>query len=282
MNVNMYVNPIVKGNIERLRSLGYHILEPEEGELACGREGKGRLVDPSEIVEEIEDLFESKDFAGETVLVTAGPTRESIDPVRFLSNFSSGRMGYAIARVARRRGAEVILVSGPTALPDPRGVDTIRIESALEMKESVMAHFERASILVKAAAVADYRPKNHHNQKIKKLSNELQLPLERTPDILLEIGKVKKRQIIVGFAAETEDLESNAMAKLKEKNLDFIVANDLTLPGAGFESETNQVKIIERSGKINELPLMSKEAVAMRLLDIIGHYKKSAAKVDGN
>lgn len=275
MNVNMYGNPIVKENIERLRSLGYHILEPEEGELACGWEGKGRLVDPTEIVEEIEIIFGKKDFSGETVLITAGPTRESIDPVRFLSNFSSGRMGYAIARVAMRRGAEVILVSGPTSLPDPRGVQILRVESAQEMREAVMAHLDRATVLVKAAAVADYRPKKPVNQKIKKLSDEFLLHLERTPDILSEIGKKKGKQILVGFAAETEDLESHALEKLKEKNLDFIVANDLTQPGAGFEAETNQVKIIDRAGKIEDLPLMSKEAVAERLLDIIGRCRKS-------
>lgn len=275
MNVNMYGNPIVKENIERLRSLGYHILEPEEGELACGWEGKGRLVDPTEIVEEIEIIFGKKDFSGETVLITAGPTRESIDPVRFLSNFSSGRMGYAIARVAMRRGAEVILVSGPTSLPDPRGVQILRVESAQEMREAVMAHLDRATVLVKAAAVADYRPKKPVNQKIKKLSDEFLLHLERTPDILSEIGKKKGKQILVGFAAETEDLESHALGKLKEKNLDFIVANDLTQPGAGFEAETNQVKIIDRAGKIEDLPLMSKEAVAERLLDIVGRCRKS-------
>jgi phosphopantothenoylcysteine decarboxylase/phosphopantothenate--cysteine ligase len=277
MNVNMYENMIFQENLRKLREYGYRIIEPAEGELACGQEGKGRLVDPIEIVEEIKFILEKKDLAGERILVTAGPTREALDPVRFITNSSSGKMGYAIAKVARRRGANVLLISGPTSLGDPRGIEVIRVQDAKGMLSAVLSNLEWSTILIKAAAVVDYKPKEFSKHKMKKkFDQELMLPLETTPDILMEVSKRKRDgQIIVGFAAETDDLLSNAMDKLKAKDLDLIVANDLTLPGAGFDVDTNVVKIIDRSGKIEELPLMTKEEVAERLLERIIEYRNS-------
>jgi phosphopantothenoylcysteine decarboxylase/phosphopantothenate--cysteine ligase len=275
MNVHMWENPICQENIQRLRSRGYHFIDPEAGELACGYEGKGRLAEIPAIVEEIRVLLSPKDFSGEKILVTAGPTEEPIDPVRFLSNHSSGKMGFALARAARRRGAEVTLISGPTALPVPSQMRSIAVRSAAQMREAVLNHLESASILIMAAAVSDYRPKQKAPEKIKKSKLETVLELELNPDILAEAGKKKNSRIMVGFAAETENLLQNTREKLEKKNLDLIVANDVTLPGAGFKADTNIVKIMDRSGKVEELPLMTKEDLADRILDRIALLKKS-------
>ncbi len=275
MNVHMWENPICQENIQRLRSRGYHFIDPEAGELACGYEGKGRLAEIPAIVEEIRVLLSPKDFSGEKILVTAGPTEEPIDPVRFLSNHSSGKMGFALARAARRRGAEVTLISGPTALPVPPQMRSIAVRSAAQMREAVLNHLESASILIMAAAVSDYRPKQKAPEKIKKSKLETVLELELNPDILAEAGKKKNSRIMVGFAAETENLLQNTREKLEKKNLDLIVANDVTLPGAGFKADTNIVKIMDRSGKVEELPLMTKEDLADRILDRIALLKKS-------
>ena len=269
MNVHMWENPICQENIQRLRSRGFHFIDPEAGELACGYEGKGRLAEIPAIVEEIRSILSPRDLAGETLLVTAGPTEEPIDPVRFLSNRSSGRMGFAIARAARLRGARVILVSGPSALLAPSGVKSIPIRTAVEMREAVLENLPLVSVLVMAAAVSDYRPKTSSSGKIKKDQAELTLPLELNPDILREAGQRKEKRLLIGFAAETESLLANARKKLAEKNLDLIVANDVGRPGAGFAVDTNIVKLIDRSGKIEELPLMSKEDLADHLLDRI-------------
>ena len=267
MNVHMWENPICQENIQRLRGRGVHFIDPEAGELACGYEGKGRLAEIPAIVEEIRSLLSPKDLSGETILVTAGPTEEPIDPVRFLSNRSSGKMGFAVARAARLRGARVILVSGPSALPAPSGVKFIPVRTAAEMREAVLGNLPGFSVLVMAAAVSDYRPKATSPKKIKKSQAELTLPLELNPDILREAGQRKEKRLLIGFAAETESLLANARKKLTEKNLDLIVANDVSLPGAGFAVDTNIVKLIDRSGKIEELPLMGKEDLADRLLD---------------
>lgn len=270
MNVNMYNNPLVKRNIEELISLGYHFVEPALGKLACGYEGRGRLAEPEDIREEVISLLTKKDLEGERILITAGPTEEAIDPVRFIGNRSSGKMGYALAKEARRRGGEVVLVSGPTKLLPPLGVGLLSINTAEEMRKEVLANFNWASIVVKAAAVADFRPKQPAEKKIKKGGRtEMTLSLEETPDILKELGTQKKNRILVGFSAETEDLLKNAEKKLTEKNLDLMVANDVTIPGAGFNWDTNIVKIIDRQGEVAELPLMKKEEVAVKIWDRI-------------
>ena len=270
MNVNMYNNPLVKRNIEELISLGYHFVEPALGKLACGYEGRGRLAEPEDIREEVISLLTKKDLEGERILITAGPTEEAIDPVRFIGNRSSGKMGYALAKEARRRGGEVVLVSGPTKLLPPLGVGLLSINTAEEMRKEVLANFNWASIVVKAAAVADFRPKQSAERKIKKGGRtEMTLSLEETPDILKELGTQKKNRILVGFSAETEDLLKNAEKKLTEKNLDLMVANDVTIPGAGFNWDTNIVKIIDRQGEVAELPLMKKEEVAVKIWDRI-------------
>ncbi|MBI5968739.1 MAG: bifunctional phosphopantothenoylcysteine decarboxylase/phosphopantothenate--cysteine ligase CoaBC [Deltaproteobacteria bacterium] len=274
MNVHMWENPICQENIEKLRARGYQFVGPESGELACGYEGKGRLAEIPTIMEEIRAILSPQDFAQEKILITAGPTEEPIDPVRFITNRSSGKMGFALAHAARRRGAEVTLVSGPTALPAPPKVSYISVRSAAEMREAVLNNLNSASILLMAAAVSDYRPKKTAPEKMKKSKSETLLELERNADILAEAGQHKGQRIIVGFAAETENLLQNARQKLKEKNLDLIVANDITLPGAGFEVDTNIVKLLDPSGKVEELPLMTKEELADRILDRIGQLRK--------
>jgi len=275
MNVHMWENKICQENIQKLRSHGYHFIDPDAGELACGYEGKGRLAEIPAIVEEIRSLLSPKDFSGDGVLVTAGPTEEPMDPVRFLSNRSSGKMGFALARAARRRGAEVTLISGPTSLAVPPKMKHIPVRSAVQMGEAVMGHLESASVLIMAAAVSDYRPKQRALEKIKKSAPEAVVELELNPDILAEAGRHKKSRILVGFAAETENLLASSREKLKKKNLDLIVANDVTLPGAGFGVDTNIVKMIDRDGKVEELALMAKEDLADRILDRIALLKKS-------
>lgn len=268
MNVNMWENKTLQKNLQILIGSGCHVMEPGEGELACHWYGKGRLPELNEVVEKMEDLFSPKDLKGERIVITGGPTQEDIDPVRFITNHSSGKMGYALARMARRRGAGVILITGPVSLPLPRtDIRCVPVRSAEEMRKAVFAHLEGSSVVIKAAAVSDYRPKVTSEKKVKKGSSEYLLALERTKDILEELGKKKGNRILVGFAAETDDLMANAKRKLVEKNLDFIVANDLTGPGAGFGSDTNQVKILYPSGQVKDLPLMTKEEVAQVILD---------------
>jgi len=276
MDSDMYQHVVVQENLARLRDRGVHIVGPASGELASGLTGPGRLVEPQEIVEAIERLLQpSRDLAGEVVLVTAGPTREPLDPVRYLSNRSSGKMGYAIAEAAAARGAQVILVSGPTALPLPPGVDVIHVETAQEMHDVVLAKLEAVTVVIKAAAVADYRPKHVAGRKLKKDETVPEVTLESTPDILAEVGKRKGRRILVGFAAETEDLVANARKKLQRKNLDLMVANDVSQPGAGFDSDTNVVKILDARGGVEELPLQTKRSVADRVLDrVVGLLKQ--------
>ncbi len=268
MNVNMWENKALQKNIETLLERGHHLLEPGEGELACHWYGKGRLPELAEVIEKMEDLLSPKDLKGEQILITAGPTQESIDPVRFITNHSSGKMGYALAQMARRRGAGVILISGPVLLPLPRrDIQFIPVRSAEEMKKAVFVNLEGSSVVIMAAAVSDYRPKVVSERKIKKADSDTSLALERTDDILERLGKKKGSRILVGFAAETEDLIANAQKKLKEKDLDLIVANDVTKPGAGFGSDTNQVKILYPSGEVQDLPIMSKGEVSQFILD---------------
>ena len=267
MNVHMWENSITQENIQKLRARGYHFIDPEAGELACGYEGKGRLAELPAIVEEVQTLLSPKDYSGETLLVTAGPTEEPIDPVRFLSNRSSGKMGFAVSRAALRRGAQVTLVSGPTALTPPPHVRFIPVRTAAQMRGAVLENLQTASILVMAAAVSDFRPQGPREEKIKKSKANLTLPLELNPDILYEAGQKKGTRLLIGFAAETHDLLQNARQKLAEKNLDLIVANDVSLAGAGFAVDTNIVKLIDRRGNIEEPPLMGKEEVADLILD---------------
>ena len=268
MNVNMWENKALQRNIETLLERGCHLLEPGEGELACHWYGKGRLPELTEVIEKMEDLFSPKDLRGEQILITGGPTQEAIDPVRFMTNRSSGKMGYALAQMARRRGAEVILISGPVPLPLPRrDIKFVPVRSAEEMEKAVFANLKGSSVVIMAAAVSDYRPKAVSERKIKKGDSDTSLALERTDDILGKLGKRKGNRILVGFAAETEDLIANAQKKLKGKNLDLIVANDVTKPGAGFASDTNQVKILYPSGKVRDLPVMSKAEVSLLILD---------------
>ena len=270
MNTNMYLNPIVQQNITKLTQLRYHFIEPGCGVLACGTEGVGRLPEPEVIVGRVIEILKGNDdFAGKKVLITAGGTQEAIDPVRYIGNRSSGKMGYALASEAASRGAEVILVSGPTHLLPPLGVVVNYVESASQMRDAVLAQFSDSDIVIKAAAVADYRPKTTCVNKIKKSNATLSLVLEKTPDILFELGQLKKQQILVGFAAETQELLANAQEKLIRKNLDMIVANDITIPGAGFNVDTNIVKLLYRDGHIEELPKMSKKQLAGIILDKI-------------
>ncbi|MBN1142361.1 MAG: bifunctional phosphopantothenoylcysteine decarboxylase/phosphopantothenate--cysteine ligase CoaBC [Deltaproteobacteria bacterium] len=268
MNVHMWENPILQGNLKKLSDLGCHVLEPEVGALACGAEGKGKFPDPQRIFEAVETLLHERDLAGETVLVGAGPTLEKIDPVRYIGNFSSGRMGYALARAAHLRGARVILVSGPTALPPPGGVDLVAVTSADQMRKTMLDALEEATAVIMAAAVADYRVAEPYSQKLKKEgAGGLTLKLERTPDILQELSERKGERIVVGFAAESENLLENARRKLAAKNLDLVVANDVTLAGAGFGADTNIVTLLAADGSEESLPCLPKEAVAGHILD---------------
>ena len=269
MNVRMFENPVVQANLNLLKGFGQYVLEPSAGFLACGQTGPGRLPDAEIIIEKILDILSPQDLKGEQVLITAGCTWEAIDPVRFISNPSTGKMGFSLARVAKRRGAQVILVTGPTHLEDIPGISTVRVTSALEMQEEVLRAFPKASIVIKAAAVSDYRPQEVFSQKIKKKESVLHLTLVQNPDILRLLGQKKKNQFLVGFAAETEDLLNNALKKLKEKNLDLIVANPIGKPEAGFGGDTNQVLFLFPDGKTMSLPVMLKEEVAGLIFDTI-------------
>lgn len=268
MNVGMYENPIFQKSMQFLREQGYFFVEPDEGRLACGTTGKGRLAELDKIVSALEKIFSAKhELSGKHVLVTAGPTREPIDPVRFLSNYSSGKMGYAIAQEARERGACVTLVSGPCHLEPPAGVDLIPVETAQEMFDAVIKHFNGADVVIKAAAVADFRPKQKAAEKIKKHEATMTLELERNPDILQYLGDNKRDQVLVGFAAETENIMKNAEAKLNRKNLDLLVANDLTEEGAGFGVDTNVATLFFPGGAVRKLPKMTKKELARVIID---------------
>ena len=267
MNVNMFQSPGVQENLLKLRSWGYRQVGPDAGDLACGVQGLGRLAALPEIMEAIQGLLTPQTLAGRRVLVTAGPTWEAMDPVRHLTNPSTGKMGYALARAAKRRGAEVVLVSGPTLLEAPAGVRLVRVQSARQMYDAVLEMFPSVDAVVMAAAVSDYRPKARAPQKVKKEQTVESLELERTEDILLRLGEFKGRQILVGFAAETEKLVEHARAKLRLKNLDLIIANDLTAADAGFASDTNRVTILWPDGRAESLPLQDKDLVAGEVWD---------------
>jgi phosphopantothenoylcysteine decarboxylase/phosphopantothenate--cysteine ligase len=267
MNVNMYESPVVQENLAKLKSRKFHQVGPETGALACGVQGLGRLAPVDEILESLRRVLTPQSLQGKKVLVTAGPTREILDPVRHLTNPSSGKMGYALASAARRRGAEVTLVSGPSSLSPPHGVTQVQVTTAQEMHEAVIKQFPQMEAVVMAAAVSDYRPKQMAEEKIKKIEAKESLELEKTEDILLRLGELKQGQILVGFAAETEDLLKNAKEKLHQKNLDFIVANDLTASNAGFGFDTNEVTILWPGGEVEKLPLRSKALIAMEIWD---------------
>jgi phosphopantothenoylcysteine decarboxylase/phosphopantothenate--cysteine ligase len=269
MNTHMFESRAVQRNLETLRADGHFIIEPESGTLACGTTGPGRLPEPEDIVDRIAYYLSTKDLKDKKILVTSGPTRESVDPVRFISNPSSGKMGFAVARAAEYRGGEVTLITGPTHLPDPNNVKVIRIQTASEMAQAVFDNMDHSDIIIKTAAVSDYRPKDPATQKIKKEKGELVLYLERTQDILKEIGMRKKDQILVGFAAETENLEQHAEKKRVEKNLDIIVGNIVGEPSSGFGADTNKVTLFFKEGTQEPLPVMGKDAVAHILLDRI-------------
>ena len=270
MNTNMYENPIVQRNISLLKELGYEFIEPASGRLACGDEGKGKLQDTEIIAEEtLRRLHSTKDLLGKKVVVTAGPTMVPIDPVRILTNRSSGKMGYSIAEEARDRGAEVVLISGPTSLRKPNGIKVIDIKTNEDMFNAIKNEFKDADIVIKSAAVADYKAKNYSNEKIKKTGDDLNLIFERDRDILKTLGDMKKNQILVGFAAESSNLKENAKGKLERKNLDYIVANDISKPETGFASDENKVTIISKSGEEVSLEKMSKREVAKNIFDII-------------
>jgi phosphopantothenoylcysteine decarboxylase / phosphopantothenate---cysteine ligase len=267
MNIHMYENPIVRENLRKLRRVGYHVMEPAEGYLACGYEGKGRLPEPEKILEEIRRLLKKKDLVGERLLITAGPNREPLDPVRYISNRSSGKMGYALAHAGLRRGAEVTLISGPTELEPPSGARLVRVTTAEEMRHAVLEEFPRCTSVIMAAAVTDYRPVDRANKKIKRGKGPIELRLEPNPDILKELGAKKNGKMLVGFAAETEELLANAEKKLTDKNLDMVVANNVTEAGGGFDVDTNVATILDRSGARRALPLMSKDELADEIFD---------------
>jgi phosphopantothenoylcysteine decarboxylase/phosphopantothenate--cysteine ligase len=278
MNVNMYEHPAFQENLAVLRSRGVRVVEPGSGYLACGWLGQGRLAQPEAIVDAaLAALGRRDELAGETVLVTAGPTVEEIDPVRHISNRSSGRMGYRLAEAARDRGASVILVSGPTELASPAGVETVRVRSAEEMERAVRERLARVTIVVAAAAVSDYRPAERAPAKLKKGDAPISLTLVRTPDILQGLGTQKGGRVLVGFAAETENLLANARAKLESKMLDLIVANDVSAEGAGFGGETNAAVILRRDGARVDVPLGTKRQLAERILDEVSAVRKALA-----
>jgi phosphopantothenoylcysteine decarboxylase/phosphopantothenate--cysteine ligase len=280
MNVHMYDHPAVKKNIQTLFDFGYQFIEPSEGFLACGYVGKGRLEEPEKIVNLLSHYFEKMELGRPLndvkIVITAGPTREKIDPVRYFTNHSSGKMGYAIAEMAEKLGANVTLITGPTSLTPPEFVTTIHIESAQEMYARVIDLYPKADVVIKSAAVADYRPINTYEQKLKKQNDGLHIEMERTTDILKELGKLKTHQLLVGFAAETNNVEEYAKKKLVTKNLDLIVANNVTREGAGFGTDTNIVTIYDRNQDSLELPLLSKQEVAKHLLEKVHVLLKGA------
>lgn len=276
MNTAMYENPIVQENIAYLKDKGYQFIEPDSGWLACGDLGSGKLPAPERIVKEVTDLLEmsTRDLVGKHFLITAGPTIEAIDPMRYLTNHSSGKMGYAIAEAAARRGADVTLVSGPTQLSCPKGVKRIEVGSALEMYDAVHQYFEQADVVIKSAAVADFRPSQISSQKIKKNGDHMILELVPNPDILKSLGERKTHQILVGFAAETQNVIEYAKEKIKKKHLDFIVANNISVKDAGFKGDTNIVTLIDKEGRIMAYEKMSKSKLGHIILDKVKSYLK--------
>ena len=272
MNDQMYLNPIVQRNIQTLRDAGYGFVDPVEGNLACGTSGKGKMASPQQIAEVVHTLRD-QDLSGLRFVITAGPTRETIDPVRFLTNHSSGKMGYALARQAAYRGADVVLISGPVQLEAPYGVQMVYVESAQQMFEAIQQHYADADVIIKSAAVADYRPKTVATQKIKKTDDDLTLALERNTDILAWLGEHKTNQVLIGFAAETNDVQQNALGKLERKHLDFIAANDVTKAHSGFGKDTNQVTLYGADGSVTALPVLSKDDTANRILDVAINYR---------
>ena len=268
MNTGMYENPATQDNLDRLRRYGWEIVEPATGRLACGAVGRGKMPEPEELLERVElAVGHEKDMAGLRVLVTAGPTQEALDPVRYLTNHSTGKMGYAIAKTAMLRGAQVTLISGPTALPKPPFVEMVDVVSAQDMFEAVTSRQDQSDLIFKAAAVADYTPAGYSDDKIKKKDSDLSIPLKRTQDILQHLGDHRRAgQVICGFSMETRDMIENSRAKLEKKHVDMICANNLKVAGAGFGTDTNVITLITREG-ITELPLMSKEDAAGRIID---------------
>lgn len=278
MNDRMYRNIFLQKNIRTLKEMGVRFIEPGTGSLACGAIGQGRLADTDRILDELSTLFAPQDLAGKTVLVTAGPTREFIDTVRFISNPSTGRMGYALAAAARERGADVILVTGPTTLAYPQGVKVVPVISAGEMHNAVDDHIEQSAVVIMAAAVSDFKPLHASDHKIKKVEAPPTLELERTADILLDLGRKKGNRVLVGFAAETDDVEQNALKKLLDKNLDLIVANDLHKAGSGFGTDTNAVVIYDRAQNRTALSTMPKSRIASFVMDsIVALLKRGAS-----
>jgi phosphopantothenoylcysteine decarboxylase/phosphopantothenate--cysteine ligase len=273
MNKEMFANSIVQSNILSLQERGFIVMEPEEGMLATGVVGLGRFPDPLAIMEEIQYLLANKDLQGLKTLVTAGPTIEYIDPVRMISNKSTGKMGYAIAKAARRRGADVTLVTGPTHLDPPKGIHMLNVETAEEMRAAVMDHYRDKEVIIKAAAVSDYKPLNKAKEKQKKKAGKTMVEMMPTPDILAELGKDKGNRILVGFAAETTDHVANALNKIRKKNLDLIVLNDVSKDDRGFAAETNEVRMIDSKGNEEVVPLMSKDEVADKILDRIKYLQ---------
>ena len=269
MNPVMYANPFVQRNLRLLEEKGIDSIEPATGEVACGESGQGRLAPAEEIIDRVVQRLGGKSpLRKRKVIVTAGPTREYIDPVRYISNASSGKMGFALAKAAYRRGAEVILISGPNSLPRPGGIEYIPVISTQEMMQALERSFPSSSVTIMIAAVCDFKPVHQESHKIKKSGlSEYSLALEKTPDILKHLGQIKDEQILVGFAAETEDAFANALTKLQEKNLDLICCNDITRPGAGFDADTNIVTLIDAQQRTVHLPLMSKDKVAEKILD---------------
>jgi phosphopantothenoylcysteine decarboxylase/phosphopantothenate--cysteine ligase len=272
MNVHMYQNAMVQENMKKLASQGVQYIEPGEGQLACGYVGKGRLAEPEDIVAWVQSFFAQKHLlSGKTVLITAGPTVEAIDPVRYLSNHSSGKMGYALASAALSAGAKVILVSGPVSLTPPNGAEVVQVKSAQEMYDAVLSHIDNADIVIKAAAVSDYRPKEVLSQKRKKHSDNWEIELIKNPDIAYEVGKRKRvGQLLIGFAAETENIERYAREKLEKKNMDFIVANNVLQEDAGFSIDTNAVSVYGKGGLISAYPVMPKRTLAEKLIKWVG------------
>ncbi|SDB97909.1 phosphopantothenoylcysteine decarboxylase / phosphopantothenate--cysteine ligase [Melghirimyces thermohalophilus] len=272
MNVHMYEHPIVRDNIHHLMQKGFRFVDPASGQLACGYVGKGRLADPEAITAAVEEILQEAPGAlrGKRVVVTAGPTREPLDPVRYLTNRSSGKMGYALAEAAVRAGAETVLVSGPVGLTVPAGVRRVDVTTAEEMFEAVMKELPSSDIVIKAAAVADYTPMQKANRKIKKSGDQMALELKKTRDIAEEVGKRKDGQFLVGFAAETDHVSDHAIDKLHRKRMDLVVANDVSQAGAGFDGETNIVTVYDDQGEVLRLPQMSKTEVARRLMGLIG------------
>jgi phosphopantothenoylcysteine decarboxylase / phosphopantothenate---cysteine ligase len=274
MNDKMLANPVVADNIRKLRAFGYVVMESGFGELACKTSGSGRLPEIGEILDTIESLLTPKDFTGEHLLITAGPTEEPLDPVRYITNLSSGKMGYALAMAAHHRGAKVTLISGPTKLAAPPVERIIFVRTALEMYHAVMDHYSKATVIIKAAAVADYRPKSTASEKIKKDKGLSCIELARNPDIIAEIGAKKKKGVLVGFAMETQDLLAHARQKMLKKNMDMIVANSLREEGAGFQTDTNIITIIDKNGKTVKLDKMTKKDAAHRILDHVRTFCK--------